>query len=359
MIKLNDMKKISLLTFLIIALLFDDTNACVTFIINTKGLLVFGWNYEFDCGSGFLIENKKGLLKTSFVSPDEKPVKWVSKYGSITFNQWGKEFPSGGINEKGLVVVQTMFINTQYPLQDDRLVLYELQWIQYQLDNFSSVQEVIESDKHIRISKNSVPLHFMVCDKNGNKAIIEFIDGKMVNIKNSDLIYPVMGNDSYSSSLSEMRKYQGYGGIQAIPKNSTGPKCGNFIIASDFVKKYNKQKNIIDYSFNILSHSSEPKRTQWSVLFDIKNSRIYFKSLNNNNIKTVSLFDFNYSCNTTIKLIDISAKSSADFVNYTNQLNSDYINKAYNDPGIPWIKEAITQEINDNKIKYIETIKCK
>ncbi len=359
MIKLNDMKKISLLTFLIIALFFNDTNACVTFIINTNDSLVFGWNYEFDCGSGFIIDNKKGLIKTSFVSTDEKPVKWVSKYGSITFNQWGKEFPSGGINEMGLVAVQTMFVKTQYPVQDDRLVLCELQWIQYQLDNFSSVQEVIESDKHLRISKNSIPLHFMICDKTGDMAIVEFIDGKMNCIKNSDLIYPVMGNDSYPNSLTEMTKYRGYGGNLVIPQNSTGPKCGNFIIASDFVKKYNRQKSIIDYSFNILSHSSEPQRTQWSVVFDIKNSKVYYKSLNSNNIKALSLFDFNYTCNTSVKLLDISAKTSADFVNYTNQINSDYINKAYNDPAIPWIKEVIPVEVNDYKIKYIETIKCK
>jgi choloylglycine hydrolase len=26
---------------------------------------------------------------------------WTSRYGSITFNQYGREFPSGGINEKG------------------------------------------------------------------------------------------------------------------------------------------------------------------------------------------------------------------------------------------------------------------
>jgi choloylglycine hydrolase len=107
------MKKISVLIFFIIAL-SNDSHACVTFIINAKDSLVFGWNYEFDCGSGFLIDNKKGLRKTSFVSPDDKPIKWLSKYGSITFNQWGKEFPSGGINEMGLVVVQTMFVKTQY-----------------------------------------------------------------------------------------------------------------------------------------------------------------------------------------------------------------------------------------------------
>ena len=30
--------------------------------------------------------------------------QWQSKYASVTFNQYGVELPTGGINEKGLVV---------------------------------------------------------------------------------------------------------------------------------------------------------------------------------------------------------------------------------------------------------------
>lgn len=356
--KLFNMKRLCVLLFLTITLL-NDSHACVTFIMNTKDSLIFGWNYEFDCGSGFLIENKKGLTKKSFVSTNENPINWISKYGSITFNQWGKEFPSGGINEMGLVVVQTMFVKTQYPLNDDRLVISELQWIQYQLDNFSTVQEIIDSNKQLRISRNSIPLHFMICDKKGNIAVLEFLDGKMICTRNSDLLYPIMGNDSYPNSLVEIGKYQGYGGNLKIPENSTGPNCGNFIIASDYVKRYNNQQNLIDYSFNILSQSSEQRRTQWSVVFDIMNGDIHFKSLTSKRIKTISLFDFSYDCNTKVKLIDISAKATTDFVSYTNQINSDYIFKAYNCPAISWIKEVVPVEVNENKIKYIEEIKCK
>ena len=32
------------------------------------------------------------------------PASWVSKYGSVTFNQYGRELPTGGMNEAGLVV---------------------------------------------------------------------------------------------------------------------------------------------------------------------------------------------------------------------------------------------------------------
>jgi penicillin V acylase-like amidase (Ntn superfamily) len=352
------MKKLSAILILI-GLFITGSNACVTFVLKNNKSFVYGWNYEFDAGSGFLIANKTGLLKTSFVQKNETQITWVSKYGSVTFNQWGKEFPSGGINEKGLVVVQTMYIMTKYPIPDTRPAISELQWIQYQLDNFSSIQEVIDNDKFLRISNNSIPLHYMICDKAGNVAVIEFINGKMIYHKGNELLFPVLANDSYEDSIIELRKYKAFGGTLDIPLNSTGPKSGNFIIASDNVKKYDNIENLINYSFKTLAISSEPRRTQWTVVFDLKNMDIHFKSLDNKNIKMISLKNFNFACNSTIKMLDISVNSAENLMDYNNSIDLDYINKAYNNPAIPWIKEVVTETVNTDKIKYISTIKCK
>jgi len=352
------MKK--LLPILILTGLFvTNSNACVTFVLKNNKSLVYGWNYEFDAGSGFLITNKTGLLKTSFVQQNETPITWISKYGSVTFNQWGKEFPSGGINEKGLVVVQTMYIKTKYPDPDTRPSISELQWIQFQLDNFSTVQEVIDNDIFLRISNNSIPLHYMICDKIGTVAVIEFINSKMICHKGNELLFPVLANDSYEDSLIELRKYKGFGGTLEIPTNSTGPKSGNFIIASDNVKKSDNIENIINYSFKTLSISSEPRRTQWTVVFDLKNMDIHFRSLDNKNIKIISLKKFDFACNSTVKMLDISEDSAENLMDYNYSIDVNYINKAYNNPAIAWIKEAVSETVNTNKLKYIKTIKCK
>ncbi len=50
--------------------------------------------------------------------------------------------------ESGLVVEELSYSPTQYPAPDARPALNELQWIQYQLDNHRSVQEVIASVDH-------------------------------------------------------------------------------------------------------------------------------------------------------------------------------------------------------------------
>jgi penicillin V acylase-like amidase (Ntn superfamily) len=79
-------------------------HACTTFFINNNGQMVFGRNYDWVTDAGIVCTNLKGLSKTSMLTENGETISWISQYGSITFNQYGKEFPTGGMNEKGLVV---------------------------------------------------------------------------------------------------------------------------------------------------------------------------------------------------------------------------------------------------------------
>ena len=54
--------------------------------------------------------------------------------------------PFDGINEAGLVVEVLLLPETVYPEPDARPTVSLLQWVQYQLDNFSTTDEVIASD---------------------------------------------------------------------------------------------------------------------------------------------------------------------------------------------------------------------
>ena len=138
----------------IIALLFILSHAsflyaCTTFFINKNGQIVFGRNYDWVTGAGMVCTNQRGLYKTSMKTADGGTISWVSKYGSISFNQYGKEFPTGGMNEKGLVVELMWLDGTQYPGADNRPAVGVLQWIQYQLDNCRVIEDVIASDNRV------------------------------------------------------------------------------------------------------------------------------------------------------------------------------------------------------------------
>jgi choloylglycine hydrolase len=89
--------------------------ACSTFQLQHGKHLVVGKNFDFHTDIGMVIINKRNVAKTALLSPWENPARWVSKYGSITFNQVGREFPFSGINEAGLIVEIMWLDESQYP----------------------------------------------------------------------------------------------------------------------------------------------------------------------------------------------------------------------------------------------------
>src|SRR5690349_16412256 len=148
------MKKIIALFLLTISSI-QISFACTTFFINRNGQMVFGRNYDWITGNGMICTNQKGLFKTSDKAREGETISWVSQHGSITFNQYGKEFPTGGMNERGLVVELMWLDGTKYPAPDNRPSLGVLQWIQYHLDNCATVEDLINADQNIRISDDT------------------------------------------------------------------------------------------------------------------------------------------------------------------------------------------------------------
>ena len=82
--------KLQLAFFLL--LLSTTVFPCTSFFINTDDDKVVGKNFDWITGIGQLIKNNEGMDKTSLVQEHETPVHWTSKYGSITFNQFGLVF---------------------------------------------------------------------------------------------------------------------------------------------------------------------------------------------------------------------------------------------------------------------------
>lgn len=361
------MKKAIILLVLIYTFLVDSSsNACTTFCLIDSNDIAFGRNFDFDIGNGFIVTNRRNLEKTAFLSPNETPAKWISKYGSITFNQVGMEFPYGGMNEKGLVVAQMWLNSTTYPEKDKRYAVGELQWIQFQLDNSATVDEVIASDSLIRISNESIgPIQFLVCDRFGNIATIEYLNRKLVYHTGATLSIPILGNEEYERSMLDLKDYAGFGGELQIPKKWKSVKEKN-AIGSKMIKSYfdNNHSNIINYSFDILNAVGDPVHTKWSTVFDIKNMKIHFKSLNNKEVRTIRFVDFNFDCKSQSKVLDIqnslSQNITQQFKDYTTQINLKYSLKTFDDLNKRgFFPVDITRESVVTQAKYPETFKCK
>jgi choloylglycine hydrolase len=349
----------SALSFLLLSSLFVQTAfACTTFCLKSKGEVLFGRNYDWMIGDGLIFTNKRGVSKTS--TQEENPAKWVSKYGSLTFNQYGRESPMGGMNEAGLVIELMWLDGTKYPARDKRPTLDVLEWIQYQLDISATTEEVLKNIENVRI-EDEVTLHYLVNDKNGNSATIEFLDGKLVAHAGDALPVSTLANDRYDKSLNYAKATQALGGAQEVPQ--TANSLDRFTRAAQKTKEFEKtgktEQEAVNYAFDILKNVAQKGATQWSIVYDQRRGKVYFRSLQSPWIKSVDTKSFDYACGSAVKIFDINSKETGDvtakFADYTRAANRDLIERSFG--GTDFLKST-PAATKDNLAGYAESFAC-
>ncbi|MBU2510866.1 linear amide C-N hydrolase [bacterium] len=356
------MKKKHIFEFFLIAafLMPQILLACTTFCLRTEDRIIFGRNYDWSIGDGLVVINKKNTEKKISSSENGVILKWISKHGSISFNQYGIDSPMDGLNEEGLVVAQMWLDNTSYPAPDSRPGVGALTWIQYQLDNSGSVEEVISSDQKLRIdSELAAPLHFLVCDASGQAAVIEFLDEKRVVYTKDSLPYSALTNSTYSDSLQFLKDNKTDPNL--LPRFWISNSFVRFSKAANMVDEYNSQHNsqIMDYGFKILDAVRSDSSTQWSIVYDITDLQVEFKTLQSFNRKTVSLKNFRLNCESSIKVLDVNSGHGGGvegfFVDYTSKINRDLIYSTYKRTSF---LQNIPNQILDSIAEYPESFRC-
>jgi choloylglycine hydrolase len=349
--------------FIILAFFgFAYTNlvmGCTTFFLEKNGQMVFGRNYDWVTGTGTINSNLRGLVKNTLELEKGKTLEWESKYGSITFNQYGKEFPNGGMNDEGLVVELMWLSESIYPAPDNRPAFSVLQWIQYQLDNCRTVDEVIATDQTIRITSTGTPQHYLVADRKGSVATIEFLNAKMVVHKGKELPFPVLANSPYQASLEFMNSMSSQKEAPGFQANSGD----RFTTACNMIQQYHKpnfNKPVVDYAFDILKNVSQGSFTKWSIVYDIANKKIFYKTPSNTQIKTFDFKKFDFSCASRPLAVDINTKTTgnidASFKSYSSEVNRMMLKKAFNESKS---EINISEDLQEEVALTAEIVKCK
>ena len=367
-------KKIILWMFVlsISFLFYTSSYACSSFSIKKNGNVVFGFNFDYYETYGNVMVNQPGIQKTAFLSLEDQPSKWISKYGSITFNGISKEQPFAGMNQKGLVVSMMALQNGgKLPKKDKRTALNELQWIQYQLDNSTSVKDVIATNKDIRISPSySMKFHYFVCDKSGKSAVIEFLRGKMVIHTGNELPVSLSTNWKYDSSIKQLLDFMVFGDGDRmtnlrkrvdIREEFEGDQ--RFIKGTYMLKQFKKnpKNQIVSYAFDVLNFIklNDPRytMTRWSIVFDPTTMHIYYKTRKNPKIRNLSFKDFVFNANSKDLVYDMEKNINnlkEDFVPYTTGKNSELINSNIE---IGTYKRIASNKTFKELIKYPESFK--
>ncbi len=345
------------LSFVVLISIFSAPSfACTTFCLKNGGEVLFGKNYDWMIGDGLVFVNKRNVEKRAMVSGSETAARWISKYGSVTFNQYGKDNPSGGMNEAGLVIELMWLEDTQYPKTDARPVVDVLEWIQYQLDISANVGEVVKNAEASRIA-SPVKLHYLVNDKAGNSATVEFLDGKLVAHTGERLSAAVaLANDTYEKSLNYSRQ-------TSAEKAKTESSFDRFTRAAEktreFAKKPKTEKESVAYAFEILANVAQKDSTQWSIVYDQPRAKIHFRTMKNAGVKTIDTRIFDYSCGSAVKIFDVNSKETGDvnakFTDYTRAANRDLIERSFS--GTPFLK-IVSAAARDELAAFPESFTC-
>lgn len=260
------------------------------FQIGHHGVNFIGKNQDVNYAGTYLFTNHRGTQKSALMMPPAKPCCWISKYGSITISQIGKEHPNGGMNEAGLGVEQTTLWQSQFPSADDRPAIGELQWIQYLLDTCSTVQEALKAAEAVRIDQSTSKLHYLLADRSGDWAIVEFVAGEML-IHGNDEALPLIANTEYRETIGAMRS-----GIATdlhadeYERNS----MERVAVVARGLKVGADEAPTADSVYELLA-AARREDTVYSLVYDLQLRELYVKLNGNQKPVLLRLDDYNFA----------------------------------------------------------------
>lgn len=292
--------------------------ACSAFFSDGESKLL-AKNFDWSSGQGYIIKNKKGQTKFAYGLRGSNQAHWTSKYGSITFNQIGKEFPYGGMNEKGLVVEQLWMSESIYQDNGNQSIS-ELEWIQFQLDNYATVDELIQGINKLSI-KPIVTVHYFIADQSGNSAVIDFVDAKTIVSRKLGK-NQVITNETFLSSESYFEANR-----LKIDKNSR-THFDRFCQIKNALSSLDVKSP--EQAFEILGESAENRRnykTYWSIVYDLSKLEVHFKSLSNRSLKKIKISDLDFTEQSDLEAFEMNT-DSLQLKPYTFEINEKLFHAA-------------------------------
>lgn len=276
----------------------------------------------------------RGIAQTGAAGPNS--IKWTSKYGSVVTSAYDIA-TADGMNEKGLVANLLYLANANFGSVASKPTLSAVQWAQYALDNFATVDEAVKAltAEPFRIIAPILPngspsaIHLSLSDASGDSAIFEYIDEKLVIHHGKQ--YRVMTNEpSFSDQLAINRYWQSIGGVNFLPGTFT--PSDRFARVTFYVdtlpKKIDKvfeaglpQKDLeTQASFGVLGSMRAvsvplgegiPGRpniasTIWRSVSDHKSQIYYFDSATSPSIFWVDLKQLDFNQDTPVKKLTVA-----------------------------------------------------
>lgn len=229
-------------------------------------------------------------------------LEYTAKYASIQIHSFEAGVIADAINEKGLQGSLLYLDRSTLPApQEGRKDINPYEFLSYAVSNFATVNEVVDSlgtlnflpaanvlsgpdGKKLANKPENWPFHFAFADTSGDKAIIEFVDGKME-------VYHDKTEDALSNEpfyivhrTLEAFGYQPNGSISTIDRRARAKLYLNDM----HERKVNTSERALMAMRGLLASvfagteeidrtsNNEVYPTQWWTLIDMKAKKYYF-----------------------------------------------------------------------------------
>ena len=228
----------------------------------------------------------------------EGSIKWTSKYGSVISSFYNIATVEG-MNDAGLVANTLYLVESDYgdAKASGKPLISVGAWTQYVLDNFSTVNEAVETLRREPFAIVAPELpggkkaggHLSIADASGDSAIFEYIAGKLVI--HHDAKYTVMTNSpTFNEQLAIESYWRGVNGLTFLPGSIAS--ADRFVRMSWNLNAAPKEKDprlAVATAFSLIRTISTPlgladpnkpniAATIWRTVSDIGSKRYYFES---------------------------------------------------------------------------------
>ncbi|WP_294703106.1 choloylglycine hydrolase family protein [uncultured Fusobacterium sp.] len=338
------MKKVFKLTISLFLIFSSIILACTGITIKTEdNKIIQGRTIEYGENNlnSKLVISPRGKEYQS-LTPDGKfeGHKWKAKYGYVGAALINELFIGEGINEAGLNAGLFYFPHygslTKYEKKISKKSIVDMQFVSWLLSNFSTVEEVKEGLKNIKVVNigydekgNPLPTaHWRVGDAKGGNIVIEIVNNGEVKIYENK-VGVVTNSPDYEWHVKNLNNYVnvyagnakdfdingqkifsfGAGtGAMGLPGDITPPS--RFVRAFYYLSTIRPIKNSkegINEAFHILNNFDLPigveypaehreyipkdlsSATQWTAISSLNDREFYYKTMYNSQIRKVDL----------------------------------------------------------------------
>jgi penicillin V acylase-like amidase (Ntn superfamily) len=296
---------------------------CSVVGIKSAAEFLMAASYDFYYGHGSIFVNKRGLHKQG-LAQQPPYLEWDSRFGSVTLNQFGRELPTAGMNECGLCIHLLEQRDGGY-LPPTPKHLNEIQWIQYQLDCFSSVDEVIANLHEVSIENSFFNLHYALCDSQGKFVFIDFINGRPTVSTPQHEQPIVLTNDTYQYAQSKFKLFKN----KKIPQDNSS--MSRFIRLAKALQT-NAYSPVSEDAFKLLDLVSRapgilsifkwlflrqpPASSFWGSVFDPVGRKVYWRTKSNKNQRYIEMENLDFSTKSPVLTVDINCNLQGDVTSF-------------------------------------------